>query len=857
MASLDDREARLRRREEIKAAASAEAAAVTTKGTTAAATKGVAAAAAGARAAGAAATFAAEEQDEDSDVDDGYAVKGGGGSSWEKVEEKAEGRKQNGKKPWSRAMISAKVKQLDRLETIKEHDVSAKKRLVPRKLVDLDTADKQRRMQPHKGMQFNSMEQFKLHVFEWAELKRKSGKWTKLNVSLATWKCAGTLTGTNTNCPGCISASFTFVAAKGGSSSSSSSSSTGAMDDSESSDSESSDSDSESSDSDKHYYDSSDDEPFGGAAPGVRIGVIKVKSFVKCRQNCQGRQVSGTNKVSMTAYPSDVLTNIVMEQITWHDALTLTRKQVKNMFRPYCRRLPTDNQVYRIRKKVQNTLLGTADECMLWLEDFVNDRSDKGDFCEMETMDSIEYKGHLIAQYKKELAKLNAAAKKRNKKTEKHNATHPNNKRAFEKIVKYKESDVDLTTLTEKGPWLKTWIWFPRATMDLIKNDFYNKVVQMDATHGRNDETQGTFFSAGILSAEHKYLLLAYMWDYENEKAATWNYFMDKLVAQNKELNHSDVHFIADMERTIRNAVLTYAPEATYFSDKRHRQEAANKGMSAEGAKQFRKMMDAKTTARVAQVKARLSGKDLDYVNTTLLDKQQFQACSAIKDDTVSSNGAEGDNNATVLNDVRNHNPAQALRARVWEYKKKIDHLKQWLNSDSYDQAVLGGHSTKYFDRKIKPLRETRAARLTVVMAADEKSATVRDMDNPAFSNTVSIIDPDGLDFDSAKLGLTCTCVDAKFHEGIIPCACMFAFCSTAGLNINDYLHEFHRAEYAQAQIKTMTSVEFLDIQAKKREPGALLLARECQSRRGAPNKHKRKKSSMEKAAKKAMKKNK
>ena len=55
MASLDDREARLRRREEIKAAASAEAAAVTTKGTTAAATKGVAAAAAGARAAGAAA----------------------------------------------------------------------------------------------------------------------------------------------------------------------------------------------------------------------------------------------------------------------------------------------------------------------------------------------------------------------------------------------------------------------------------------------------------------------------------------------------------------------------------------------------------------------------------------------------------------------------------------------------------------------------------------------------------------------------------------------------------------------------------------------------------------------------------
>ena len=44
MASLDDREARLRRREEIKAAASAEAAAVTTKGTTAAATKGVAAA---------------------------------------------------------------------------------------------------------------------------------------------------------------------------------------------------------------------------------------------------------------------------------------------------------------------------------------------------------------------------------------------------------------------------------------------------------------------------------------------------------------------------------------------------------------------------------------------------------------------------------------------------------------------------------------------------------------------------------------------------------------------------------------------------------------------------------------------
>ena len=57
--------------------------------------------------------------------------------------------------------------------------------------------------------------------------------------------------------------------------------------------------------------------------------------------------------------------------------------------------------------------------------------------------------------------------------------------------------------------------------------DFYNKVVQMDATHSRNSDTQGTFFSAGILSAEHKFLLLGYMWNYDNEKAATLNYFMD------------------------------------------------------------------------------------------------------------------------------------------------------------------------------------------------------------------------------------------------------------------------------------------------------------------------------------------
>ena len=130
------------------------------------------------------------------------------------------------------------------------------------------------------------------------------------------------------------------------------------------------------------------------------------------------------------------------------------------------------------------------------------------------------------------------------------------------------------------------------------------------------------------------------------------------------------------------------------------------------------------------------------------------------------------------------------------------------------------------------------------------------DPENPAFSNTVSSIDTESSNSDSAKLGLTCTCVEAKFHEEIIPCACMFAFCSTAGLNINNYLHEYHRAEYAKAQINTMTTVEFHDIQAKKREPHALVLARECQSKRGAPSLHKRKLSAMEKAAKKAAKKN-
>jgi hypothetical protein len=444
----------------------------------------------------------------------------------------------------------------------------------------------------------------------------------------------------------------------------------------------------------------------------------------------------------------------------------------------------------------------------------------------------------------------NAARKKRNVDVVRYNKANPHALQFMEEMLEYRERDVNLSAVTDARTdqeWLLSWFYSPKPTMQLMREGLWRYTVEVDATHGRHPDYMGTFYFITIKLSEHKVLLLGAMWHYEGEKGATWDYFIEQIVAAAPCLTDEQCVFVIDLDRALWNAVAKYAPQAKRFADKKHRINNILIRMSANGARIGTKMVYAKTRQRVENLMRRLEGsRDGDYLTSRFSNSEQFVACSSIRDGHDNSNGVESLNKAMLVNGARESNPAHALRVVLWWYHNKLQKLSNAVMSARYQSRVDNGLPTLWFKKNIEGPALRESLRMHVTVDASRMTGLVRDQANPNFNSTVTILAENDPLFDPAMLNICCTCDDAVLHRRCIPCKHMFAFCAKANININYELHEMHRAEYAQLQIKSMPAFEYEDPKPRKRYDGALKLPREAQNRRGAPKKHKRKKSALE-----------
>ena len=278
------------------------------------------------------------------------------------------------------------------------------------------------------------------------------------------------------------------------------------------------------------------------------------------------------------------------------------------------------------------------------------------------------------------------------------------------------------------------------------------------------------------------------------------------------------------------DAVKKNAPRAKCFADKNHRIDNANKRMSAAGA-------------RIAadELWERLKGTpDFEYLQGKKWrrkDSEQFVAKSSIRDGHDNTNGVESYNKKLLTDRVRFSNPAHALRLEVWNYSNTLAKLSKMVTTPKYNDQVENGLPTRWFKRNVEKPCNLESVSMHVVVHDSRTTGIVRDTAMANRNYTVKHLTEHDSDFDAALLNFTCTCGDGVLNSRVIPCAHMYAFCSKAGIDINENLHEMHRAEYAQAQRKALPGLVDDDPQPRKRHDGTLKLPTEAQNCRGRPKK--------------------